>query len=78
MRISAYTLRHPPVSCFVNGILQKGVVEADTVEGWCRKLKRDISGNWRVNASREELEEETIHGNVSIRWDRIAPNWRPE
>lgn len=78
MRLSVQNLRNFPVSCFVNGAKQQGVIEADTIQGWCRKVKRGISGELLLSPDREDVQTETVHGDVSIRWDRIAPNWTPE
>jgi len=65
VRISVDTLRNPPVTVFVNGRIADRCVEADTVEGWAR-----------VHMA-HSFDQETLRGDVSIRWDRIAPGWMP-
>lgn len=75
MRLAAGNLRNPPVTAFVFGIPIRGAVEADTVEGWVECMQKTPDGSWMVE--NDEIKTERIYGNVSIRWDRIAPGWEP-
>lgn len=79
MRISVDNLnvKALPLTCFVDGQPVDRCVEADTVEGWARVLAADAQGSL-IQECGGQVRETVLRGDVRIRWDRIAPNWRPE
>lgn len=55
------------IEVYLDGVLQKHVVTADTDEGWLLRLKEDDKGNLFIDHTTNRIAAERCTGKVEIR-----------